>query len=379
METKSPPKTRRTLTEEQLGNKRRIDKLKHRENRAENKTRLENIERDVSFLRDTMGDMMLHLRELSLDPAHHHQTPTTSHTGPSPQSLHTLPSQLLCPPKPESWSSSPDPTTPLTLVAPAIPPHVGGGGPFFHPPTNHLTDHLTDRLYAQHVFPQEPLEAQMDMEALLAEIRGESPVVECRCGKQHNADVQCTERISVTMAFEFSNVASQTNMRPMTAPRNPSLQDLLLHPTETSNLIAIIMSSILRQYDFTNIESLCGIFLLSYRLLRATETIADVPPIMRPTRSQITIPHPKSLDFIPFPALRNYLCLNQHKDARHSVDLYLRSMRLVLPPGKSLMTKAERGGIELNPEFEIFASDLRNWTMGSPWSEYFPQLRQFLY
>lgn len=107
--------------------------------------------------------------------------------------------------------------------------------------------------------------------------------------------------------------------------------------------------------------------------------MADIPAIMRPTQAQITIPHPKCLDFIPFPALRNYLCLNQHKDAQHSVDVCLRSMWLVLPPGKTLMTKTERDGVEMDPEFEIFASDLRNWSMGSPWRENFPQLRQFLY
>ncbi|PMB63315.1 hypothetical protein BM221_010865 [Beauveria bassiana] len=81
--------------------------------------------------------------------------------------------------------------------------------------------------------------------------------------------------------------------------------------------------------------------------------MADVPAIMRPTQAQITIPHPKCLDFIPFPALRNYLCFNQHKDARHSVDLYLRSMRLVLPPGKTLMIKTERGDVELNPSLRF--------------------------
>lgn len=107
--------------------------------------------------------------------------------------------------------------------------------------------------------------------------------------------------------------------------------------------------------------------------------MADVPAIMRPTQAQITTPHPKCLNFIPFPALRNYLCLNQHKDARRSLDLYFQSMRLVLPPGKTLMTKTERGGVELNAEFEIFASDLRNWSMDSLWWENFPPLRQFLY
>ncbi|TQW00935.1 bZIP transcription factor [Cordyceps javanica] len=379
MDTKTPPKPKRTLTEAQLGNKRRIDKLKHRENRAESKTRLENIERDVSFLRHTIGDVLEHLRQLNAGSApphhqhnhnHNHHPHAASHSGLSEtthqQSLQAL---ALCPPKTEPWSSPPDPTTPLTST-PAM-PQVGAA--FYNP-----ADHLTERLYSQHIFPQEPLESQMDMEALLAEIRGQGPVVECRCGKQHSADVQCTERIAVIMAVEFSNVSNHASMRAMTAPRNPGLLDMLLHHTDMSNPLAIIMSSILRQYDIQHIDSLCGIFLLAYRLLRA-QALTDVPAIMRPTQAQITIPHPKALDFIPFPALRNYLCLNQHKDARHTVDLYLRSMRLVLPPGKNLMTKTERGGVDLNPEFEVMASDLRNWTMGPPWSEYFPQLRQFLY
>ena len=100
---------------------------------------------------------------------------------------------------------------------------------------------------------------------------------------------------------------------------------------------------------------------------------------MRPTQAQITIPHPKCIDFLPFPALRNHLCINQHTDGRHSVDLYLRSFQLNLPPGKSLMSKTERGSFELHPEFEMLASDLRNWDLGPPWSDYFPHLRQFLY
>ncbi|KAM3557347.1 hypothetical protein ARSEF4850_005115 [Beauveria asiatica] len=390
MDTK-PSRVKRTLTEEQLDKKRSIDKIKHRENRAENKTRLEAIERDVSFLRHNIGDLVLQLRQLNLvqAPPQHRLSPASSHSGPSTSSQdHLYPFLSLT--KPELWNSLPS-------LGPAP---VDAAAALYTSADDHS---ITDRLYAQHTFPQRPLEAQMNMEALLAEVRDQGLMIECRCGKPHSADVQCTERIGVVMAVEFSSVSSHDNQRVMTAPRNPTLPEMLLHHTDMSNPLAAIVSSILRQYDITHIDSLCGVFLLAYRLLRASIPIkctcggqplltclqwryypsvgsmADVPAIMRPTPAQITISHPKSLDFIPFPALRNYLCLNQNKDARHSVDLYLRSLRLVLPPGQSLLTKTERGCVELNPEFEMMASDVRNWNMGPPWSEYFPQLRQFLY
>ncbi|KAM3448163.1 hypothetical protein MY3296_008084 [Beauveria thailandica] len=391
MDTK-PSRVKRTLTEEQLDKKRSIDKIKHRENRAENKTRLEAIERDVSFLRHNIGDLVLQLRQLNLvqAPPQHRLSPASSHSGPSTSSQDHL-HPFLSLTKPELWNSLPSlGPAPVDAAAAAL--------------YTSADDHsITDRLYAQHTFPQRPLEAQIDMEALLAEVRDQGLMIECRCGKPHSADVQCTERIAVVMAVEFSSVSSHDNQRVMTAPRNPTLPEMLLHHTDMSNPLAAIVSSILRQYDITHIDSLCGVFLLAYRLLRASIPIkctcggqplltclqwryypsagsmADVPAIMRPTPAQITISHPKSLDFIPFPALRNYLCLNQNKDARHSVDLYLRSLRLVLPPGQSLLTKTERGCVELNPEFEMMASDVRNWNMGPPWSEYFPQLRQFLY
>lgn len=277
MDTKPPPKPRRTLTEEQLGKKRRIDKLKHRENRAENKTRLENIERDVSFLRDTIGDLLLQLRQLnhgdassgSLALRHPSQNgplpvPQPPHAAHAHAHAHTHTthaahhSQLVSMPKSEPWNS-PETATPIT-TAPSM-PQVGSA--FYNP-----ADHITERLYSQHIFPQEPLESQMDMEALLADIRGQGPLIECRCGKQHHSESQCTERITVIMAVEFNNVSNNTSMRTMSAPRDPSLPDMLLHDTEMSNPLAAILSSILRQYDMTHIDSLCGIFFLTYRLLR---------------------------------------------------------------------------------------------------------------
>ncbi|KAK8144424.1 hypothetical protein G3M48_005829 [Beauveria asiatica] len=245
MDTK-PSRVKRTLTEEQLDKKRSIDKIKHRENRAENKTRLEAIERDVSFLRHNIGDLVLQLRQLNLvqAPPQHRLSPASSHSGPSTSSQDHL-HPFLSLTKPESWNSLPSlGPAPVDAAAAAL--------------YTSADDHsITDRLYAQHTFPQRPLEAQMDMEALLAEVRDQGLMIECRCGKPHSADVQCTERIAVVMAVEFSSVSSHDNQRVMTAPRNPTLPEMLLHHTDMSNPLAAIVSSILRQYDITHIDSLC--------------------------------------------------------------------------------------------------------------------------
>ncbi|KAK2616189.1 hypothetical protein QQS21_000821 [Conoideocrella luteorostrata] len=60
---------KRARTDAQLAQKRQTDRVKHKLNRAESKTRLENIEKDVSFLRDSIGDLLSQLRHLQPPPS----------------------------------------------------------------------------------------------------------------------------------------------------------------------------------------------------------------------------------------------------------------------------------------------------------------------
>jgi hypothetical protein len=100
----------------------------------------------------------------------------------------------------------------------------------------------------------------------------------------------------------------------------------------------------------------------------------DVPEIMRPTEVQDTYLHPVCIDFLPWPALRNYLCQNQNKDSRHCVDLYMRSIKLHWPAQKELLCKGESGAFELHPDFEATVCDARNWSLVSPWADAFGHL-----
>lgn len=79
---------KRARTDAQLAQKRQADRLKHKSNRAESKTRLENIEKDVSFLRDTISELLGQIRQpLSAPgeksgPRHTQVDARLSHHGP---------------------------------------------------------------------------------------------------------------------------------------------------------------------------------------------------------------------------------------------------------------------------------------------------------
>lgn len=89
--------------------------------------------------------------------------------------------------------------------------------------------------------------------------------------------------------------------------------------------------------------------------------------------------HPLCIDYIPWPALRNFLCANQNRDSRHSVALYIRSLRLKWPSEKALfLTDLVYGGVVLNPDFIGFGLDIQNWDLGPPWADEFPQLTKFI-
>lgn len=98
---------------------------------------------------------------------------------------------------------------------------------------------------------------------------------------------------------------------------------------------------------------------------------------MLPSEVQDTCTHPVSIDFLPWPSLREYLCLNQNRDARHSVDLYLKSIELMWPADKRLLCRDTKGDFVLHEDWEDFVSDLSNWKLGEPFASTFPQLLRY--
>lgn len=104
------------------------------------------------------------------------------------------------------------------------------------------------------------------------------------------------------------------------------------------------------------------------------ETIRDVPPWLLPTETQKLNPHPVVVDYIPWPALRDYLCVSKDEESQRSLNIYLESMQFNWSSERALFFQDEQGQMSVSPEFELAVASLENWNLGPPWSEAFPHL-----
>ena len=89
------------------------------------------------------------------------------------------------------------------------------------------------------------------------------------------------------------------------------------------------------------------------------------------------LPHPISVDLLPWPGLRNHLCVHQTGDMRHSIQLYADSTWFAWPEDQGLVCTDASGNMALHPEFEARAGDAANWHIGSPFTDVFPHLIQY--
>lgn len=95
---------------------------------------------------------------------------------------------------------------------------------------------------------------------------------------------------------------------------------------------------------------------------------------MMPTEIQKSHPHSIVVDFLPWPGLRDHFCVSGDADPRHSIHFYNESVKLRCPPIYSLFALDDMGRVSLSAEFETIIYDLKNWTIGPPWSHAFPHL-----
>ncbi|KAH6685889.1 hypothetical protein F5X68DRAFT_241186 [Plectosphaerella plurivora] len=325
----SPPRKpgQRVHSDAQLVRKRQMDRLKQKTNRDENKKRMEKLEGDMALLLSKVDGMA---RQLDL------------HLGSVPRSPSPLP---MSPSTAEGNAHVKlEETGPETAAM--------GGRVSFGDNDNY--------------FPPANLAAH------------------CRCGIQHLNLTECLEYSSLAMLYEAHvGIAQDPERVPPRLPLNPPVANMILLSTE-GNPVVFFASTILRQFVVSDIQTLLGIYLVAYRFLRwrlypDATSLEGVPEWLRPTAVQEAHVHPLCIDYIPWPALRDYLCLNQDHDRRHSVALYIRSLRLAWPSERPLLqTDLTNGGVILDPAFPDFATDILNWNMGSPWEDEFPQLTGFL-
>ena len=234
----SPPaKRKRVRTESQLNQKRLADRLKHRENRQENKTRLEKIENDIADIKSALQSLTLHL-----------QTP--SHTLPPPETPHPSCQDLtLEPPLRSDYGALFGPSTSAT---PSLPPttHFGPGhGPGHHvpwsvPPSRHTT-------------------------VSWGRVRVESKLLDCQCGSPHFDQFDCIDQCTITTFYQHQIAFPAMRGPAGFLPRNPSLPAMMLHDMD-ENVATFLITGFLRQYKNKGIEQLLSFYLLGYRYMRVS-------------------------------------------------------------------------------------------------------------
>lgn len=123
---------------------------------------------------------------------------------------------------------------------------------------------------------------------------------------------------------------------------------------------------------------LTELLFFKWRLHPGSESFNDMPPWIYASEIQKSIPHPVCIDFLPWPGLRDYLTTHQNQDIRHSVSLYVRSIRFRWPEDKPFYTTTARGEILLNAEFEAEMFKYENWMLSREWAAMFPHLTQYV-
>ncbi|KAM5359699.1 hypothetical protein ACJZ2D_014268 [Fusarium nematophilum] len=354
MPAEKPAVKRQVRTEAQLSRKRLTDRVKHRENRQEQKARMDRIQAGISNILDGLQEISKQLQAAA--------NPLFAQSRSEPSSVDT-----------PVTSSGPDSYTLKWAVENSTMPYL-----------DLELALLFDRELASALSSSASVSpAILNTNSIsLSTYTPTPPPIDCRCGVQHSSQADCLEYCSFIILYETHSAFPRDPYRARSLPRNPTLSDLAF-PTACSSPVVLFLSTFLRGFKLQSAETMFGIYFFGYRLMRwrlnpDPESREDVPLWLLPTEVQKTVPHPVSIDYIPWPKLRDVLCLNQNKDSRHTVKLYLESLRLNWPPESSLVSMDGNRQANFSPDLERIALELQNWELGPPWTDCFPHLMQFV-
>ncbi|QKX57808.1 uncharacterized protein TRUGW13939_04928 [Talaromyces rugulosus] len=209
-------------------------------------------------------------------------------------------------------------------------------------------------------------------------------LIKCLCGVQHQVQSECLEYSTFSILLKTHENLAEGKELPITTwlPRTPSLVSIFC-PAASTNPVIRILGAFFRQVHPTKVSTLLACCLLMYRYLRwrlypDKETFRDVPEWVHPTEIQKTVPHPVCVDFIPWPKLRDYIVLHKYTDPRHSVSLFIRSIRVRWPDNRDFYTMSAQGELLLDPEFEEAVYRYENWQISKDWIEMFPALKDYV-
>ncbi|KAL2834560.1 hypothetical protein BJY01DRAFT_83820 [Aspergillus pseudoustus] len=168
---------------------------------------------------------------------------------------------------------------------------------------------------------------------------------------------------------------------------HPSLQAILYPgpPTPEVHDTSRVLGEVLTTFAHVALPEKLGFMFVMYRTMRwqispTDATYEEMPRWLRPTATQITVPHAAWIDNIPWPRVRDLLIENptKHPFALFS-ELYSQNISINWPYDKMDCVSTQGDNVQLNPIFEKHIRNLNNWTVAKPFQEYLPDMAAAIY
>lgn len=231
-ESSQPPPAKRPRTDEQLDRKRQSDREKHKANRAETKTQLGNIERNVEHVRSQF-DLLLSKIGLLANPGLIHAL--SDQSTPSEASTSDMPSTS------QGQRRGPESSSGLWTDAQSS---IASDSPAKATPIVSAT------------LPQLP-----NMPSMMPP--------PCRCGIKHTLATDCPSYLGLAMLYQThmmlaSNPDFLTNL-----PRSPTTTNYML--LDGGNPLSKVLGHGLRQFPIKTVETLWAMLFVNYRMFRVSD------------------------------------------------------------------------------------------------------------
>ncbi|KAL2826257.1 hypothetical protein BDW59DRAFT_161094 [Aspergillus cavernicola] len=184
-----------------------------------------------------------------------------------------------------------------------------------------------------------------------------------------------------------SLLAKGYNIQTILGPLQPSLQAILNPPPPSPEVHAAsrVLGEVLTTFPLVALPEKLAFMFIMYRTLRwqispADSSYEEMPRWLRPTATQITVPHAAWIDNIPWPRVRDILI--EHPDKYPFAvfsELYSQNVTVNWPYEDMDCISTVTDTARFNPIFEKHVRKLDNWTVREPFKDYLPEMIPAIY
>jgi hypothetical protein len=115
-------------------------------------------------------------------------------------------------------------------------------------------------------------------------------------------------------------------------------------------------------------------WIMRWMISPTAETYLAIPEFLRPSPTQLFVPHLLPLEFLAWPGLRDHLVQTPHK-AGQGDWMYDMSINIgcscPLSQEEMMRCSPDDGELELSPEALSYASNVENWSVTPSFRQYF--------